>query len=137
MLLQFRNPEVYGLTGYMYHRKCSLLLQYDRLHEQHPVKHMSMPLHRNQPLRLLHHPLMLRFSARRYLLSGLSIFHKCYLHHEDQNDPLHAGCYGIHKKMSDKLELLLHLLPDPAVPVLHVTVMSQTLNFFLHMISYS
>ena len=137
MLLQFHNPEAYVLTGYMYHRKYSLLLQYDHLHEQHPVKHMSMPLHRSQLPKLPHRPLRLRFSARKYLLSDWLIFRKYYLHHEDQNDRLHAGCYGIHKMMSDRLELLLRLSPDPAVPVLHVTVMSQILNFFLHMISYS
>ena len=56
---------------------------------------------------------------------GLSDVRKYFLHLSVQNGLLHAGCSGIHKRMSDRSVLLLHQLPDPAAPVLREAVMSQ------------
>ena len=137
MLFQYRNPAVYVRAGYRYHRKYSWLLRYDLLCVQLPEMHKSMLL-LHYRLQVLQHRLqVLRFSVRIHLLSGLSVFRKCYLHHEDRNGLLHAGCYGIHKKKSDKSEQLLHPLPDPGFPVLHEAVTFQILVFFLHMFFYS
>ena len=53
-----------------------------------------------------------------------------------QNGQLRAESYEIHRKMSDKLERLLHLLLDQLPPVLREAAVSQTLIFFPLMYSY-
>ena len=58
-----------------------------------------------------------------------------------QNGQLRAESYEIHRKMSDKLERLLHLLLDQLPPVLREAAVSQTLIFrwcfLFHCLYYS
>ena len=68
MLSRFQNPEVYVQEGYMFHRRCSLLLRCGHPYVQLPEVHMSELLLPNQLQVLLRHPLMLRFSFRKCLL---------------------------------------------------------------------
>ena len=132
-MLQFHNPEVYVPEGCKFHRRCSLLLQCDLLHVQLPGMHKSVLLHRIQQRVLPHRLQELRFSARRCPLSGWSDVRKYFLHLLIRNGQLHAGCCGIHKKMSDKSVLLLHLSPDPPVPVLREAALFQISMLSLNM----
>ncbi len=137
MLFLCRNPEAYVQADYRCRRKYSWLLRCDLLCVQLPGMHKSVLLLHCRLQVLQHRLRVLRFSVQIHLLSGLSVFRKYYLHHEDRNGLLHAGCYGIHTRKSGKSERLLHPLPDPGFPVLHEAVMFQILNFFLHMVFYS
>ena len=68
-----------------------------------------MPLKEDTELQLLQHRLRVqRYASQIRPLSDLSGVRRCYRHPSIQTGLLRVYCCGTHKKMSDRLERLLH-----------------------------